>query len=169
MTEPVKLCEFRLGDLYLAIDIRAVSEVLTQQAVRPVPLAPPAVRGLISIRGQVLAEIDLRTCLGLEPSPSGQRSKSIAIKSSCGPLCLLVDEVSDVIEMDPGQIESAPEMLPPRLRLITTGVCFCQKRLILVVDEEQIIRLAIEGDSMARFTDDELPQKGQTISDQIAR
>src|SRR4051794_41692560 len=66
-----QLATFRLdGDLY-GVEVEHVQEVLRSQKLTRVPLAPPAVAGLINLRGQVVTAIELRERLGPPPRPAG--------------------------------------------------------------------------------------------------
>ena len=59
-----QLCTFRVGDLLLGLPLEDVQEVLDDsRPVVRVPLAPPAVRGLINLRSQVVLSLDLRRLL----------------------------------------------------------------------------------------------------------
>jgi purine-binding chemotaxis protein CheW len=148
--ETLQLCTFRLDELCLGIDVRKVHEVLSNRPLRAIPLAPPSVRGLISLRGQVIAGIDLRVCIGLAQVIGKNLWTNVIVKTASGPLSLLVDEVSDVVEIELEQIEPAPETLPPLIRQITTGVFSYQTRLIFMIDEEQVTRLAISTDAVSQ-------------------
>ena len=48
-----------------------MQEIIRYQEMTRVPLAPPAVRGLINLRGQIVTAIDLRRCLELNERPGG--------------------------------------------------------------------------------------------------
>ena len=66
-----QLATFRLdGDLY-GVEVEHVQEVLRSQGLTRVPLAPPAVAGLINLRGQVVTAIELRERLGRPARPEG--------------------------------------------------------------------------------------------------
>ena len=62
-----QFCTFAVDDLLFAIDVLDVQEVIRYQEMTRVPTAPPAVRGLINLRGQIVTAIDLRRRLGLRP------------------------------------------------------------------------------------------------------
>jgi purine-binding chemotaxis protein CheW len=62
---PETLCGFWLGDQCLAVAASIVGEVVPCESMTPVPLAPPAIRGLFNLRGTPVAVIDLGTALGL--------------------------------------------------------------------------------------------------------
>ena len=71
MSDTRQLCTFFVDDLYLAVDVLEVQEVIRYQDLTVVPLAPEAVRGLINLRGQIVTAIDMRTMLDLPPLPEG--------------------------------------------------------------------------------------------------
>ncbi len=49
-----QLCTFRLADNLFGDDAQSVQEVIRYQEMTRVPMAPPAVRGLINLRGQIV-------------------------------------------------------------------------------------------------------------------
>ena len=55
-----QFCTFFLDDRFFGVDVEKVQEVIRYQLITPVPLAPPVVRGLINLRGQIVTAIDLR-------------------------------------------------------------------------------------------------------------
>jgi chemotaxis signal transduction protein len=63
---PETLCGFWLGDQCFAVPASIVGEVVPCEAMIPVPLAPPAIRGLFNLRGTPVAVIDLGIALGLQ-------------------------------------------------------------------------------------------------------
>ena len=56
---------FFLHDLYLGVEVLKVQELIRLQEMTRVPLAAPAVRGLINLRGQIVTAIDLRRQFGM--------------------------------------------------------------------------------------------------------
>jgi chemotaxis signal transduction protein len=54
---------FETRGLRCALPVSAVREVLPMPNLTPVPLAPPVLRGIAPIRGQILPVIDLGPCL----------------------------------------------------------------------------------------------------------
>ena len=75
-----QLATFRLdGDLY-GVEVEHVQEVLRSQKLTRVPLAPPAVAGLINLRGQVVTAIELRERLGRPPRPEGTDAVVIVVR-----------------------------------------------------------------------------------------
>ena len=92
-----QLATFRLdGDLY-GVEVEHVQEVLRSQKLTRVPLAPPAVAGLINLRGQVVTAIELRERLGRSPRSQGTDAVVIVVRLHGEAVSLLVDSIADVI------------------------------------------------------------------------
>jgi purine-binding chemotaxis protein CheW len=58
---------FVVADLFFGIDVLRVQEVLRYQEMTRIPLAPTVAAGLINLRGQIVAALDMRRRLGLPP------------------------------------------------------------------------------------------------------
>jgi purine-binding chemotaxis protein CheW len=69
------LCGFWLGHQCFAVPASVVGEVVTFESMTPVPLAPPAVRGLFNLRGTPVAVIDLAVALGLADVPPAEEPR----------------------------------------------------------------------------------------------
>jgi len=57
LTDHIQYCTFRLGDLYLGVEVTRVQEVIRHQATTPVPLASPVIGGLMNLRGECVATL----------------------------------------------------------------------------------------------------------------
>ena len=142
MVEARQICTFRLERLSFGVDVRSVKGVISQQRLTRVPLAPPAVRGLTSFRGEVIAGLDLRPCLGLDARDAEPQGSSVILKAAMGPVSLLVDEIGDVVTVGEDRFEPPPETLPAKLREITESVCELDGRLILLLNVEPMVQMA---------------------------
>lgn len=126
-----QVCTFRLGKQLFGIDVLEVQEVIPVQEMTPVPNAPPAVSGLINLRGQIVTALDLRVQLGLPRSE--KEPMNIVVRTTNGPVALLVDEIGDVVETRPENFEPAPSNLPSPAKEVTEGVFKLEKDLLLVL------------------------------------
>lgn len=140
----LQLCTFHLGSLFLGIEVSRVQEVLRQQDMTRVPLAPPAVSGLINLRGQIVPALELRECLQLEPRPASAPAMNVVVYTTDGAVSLLVDEVGDVIEVQPSDFEPAPRTIPGRALEIVEGVYKLPNRLLLVVNVDRATSIACQ-------------------------
>ncbi len=130
----LQLCTFRVGDLYLGIDVLEVEEVLYQADLTAVPHAAPAVCGLINLRGQIATTIDLRNRLGLEPRDEEARPIHVVVRSAGESISLLVDSIGDVLEVDPAAYEPPPETTTGPARDLILGAYKLEDELLLTLD-----------------------------------
>lgn len=104
---------FTLGDEVFAMDITTVREIIQQAGMTVVPLMPNFVRGVINLRGAVVPVIDLQARFGRPSARIGKKTCIVIFDASQGgekqELGLMVDAVSEVIDIAPSQIEPAPQ------------------------------------------------------------
>jgi purine-binding chemotaxis protein CheW len=99
---------FRLGQDAYALPIERVREVVRLRPITPMPRVPGAVRGVVSLRGEVVQVVDLRTRLGMEPVPAGRTSRIVVLHGEDGAVAgLLVDSVRDVLRLSDEEIRSS--------------------------------------------------------------
>jgi purine-binding chemotaxis protein CheW len=99
------------GDVYAA-PVSFVREILKPPPLTPVPRAPHAIMGIVSVRGQLVTVVDLRRRLRLqEPSPT-RRSRILLAEAPGGEtLGLFVDEVLQVYRLSESEKEPAATAL----------------------------------------------------------
>jgi purine-binding chemotaxis protein CheW len=104
---------FSLGDEVFAMDIRCVREIIQHGNMTMVPLMPAFVRGVINLRGSVVPVIDLQSRFGRPRAQLGKKTCIIIFDTTVDDekleLGLLVDAVSEVIDIAQAHIEPAPQ------------------------------------------------------------
>ena len=123
------------------VPIENVQEFLEHQTVTHVPLAPPVLPGIINLRGQILTTIDLRVRLGLTGTDQQKDPMMMVVRTSEGPMNLLVDKIGGVLDVDPDLFEKPLETLKPAVQAVTSHVCKLEQNLLLVLDTEKIIQI----------------------------
>src|ERR1043166_5846258 len=111
MPDQQQVCTFFLDDICFGVEVQQVQEVLRYQVMTRVPLAPPVIRGLINLRGQIVPAIDLRQRLELQARPGNQRPLNVVVQTHDGPASLLVDQIGDVWQVAEEAFEQPPETL----------------------------------------------------------
>lgn len=154
MAETKQFCTFFLGELIFGIGVLEIQEVIRYQEMTSVPLAPPMVRGLINLRGQIVTAIDLRSRLGMEPLAQGRLPMNVVVRTEEGAVSLLVDEIGDVIEIEGDSFEPPPETLHGVARELVDGVHKLKDRLLLVLNTPKTVNTstgpAAEASAAAR-------------------
>ncbi len=143
MSDTRQLCTFHLGPMFFGIDVLQVQEVLRFQQMTRVPLAPGVIRGLINLRGQIVAAIDLRERLGLQPRPDGQEPMNVIVRIEAGAVSLLVDDIGDVLEIESSGMDRSPETVRGSARELIQGVYKLKDRLLLILDTEKTVNLPV--------------------------
>jgi purine-binding chemotaxis protein CheW len=139
MAEARQYCTFMLDDHYFGIDVLKVQEIIRYQAMTRVPLAPPVVRGLINLRGQIVTAIDLRRRLDLPERAADALPVNVVIHTDDGAVSLLVDEIGDVLHVDEATFERPPETLKGTAREMIRGAYKLPERLLLILDTERTV------------------------------
>src|SRR5262249_44682855 len=97
MAERRQFCTFFLDGMHFGVDVHKVQEVVPYQEMTRVPLAPPTVRGLLNLRGQIVTGIDLRRRLELPERPADDRPMNVVLRGEDSPVSFLVDAIGEVI------------------------------------------------------------------------
>ena len=126
------------GDLF-GVEVEHVQEVLRSQGITRVPLAPPAVAGLINLRGQVVTAIELRERLGRKPRPDGQEAVVIVVRLHGEAVSLLVDSIADVVDVDVRDFEAPPDTLDGAARELIRGAYKLDGQLLLALDVNRAV------------------------------
>jgi purine-binding chemotaxis protein CheW len=154
MSQMRQLTTFLLGNNLYGIDVSAVQEVTGSLPIVPVPLAPPFVKGLINLRGQIATAIGLSGLIGAEGKESKLNSKkndsmSVICRLDGHIVSLLVDSIGDVMEVPEAKFESVPMTVPEIERRFLSGVFKTEEALLCVFDTIKIAAIATEAISNA--------------------
>ncbi len=128
-----------VDDLFFGIEIEKVQEVAVGAEITPVPLSSPLVRGLLNLRGHIVTAIDLRRCLQLSERPADRQPVSLILRTDGAWVCLLVDGVGDVLEVNDDDFEFPPETLRGRSREFIRGAYKLDGSLLLALDTERVL------------------------------
>ena len=144
-----QFCTFLLDGHLFGVPVPQVQEVIRFHPMTPVPLAPPAVEGLINLRGQIVLAIDLRRRLSLAGRSAGDLPVNVVVRTTDGAVSLLVDEIGDVIEVEQSSFEASPETLRGAVRSMILGVHKLEHKLLHLLDTERACQVHADSDSVA--------------------
>jgi purine-binding chemotaxis protein CheW len=128
-----QFCSFQVFGQLFGVEVTQVVEVLRHSQLTAVPRSRPELVGLMNLRGEIVAALDLRTVLGLEPLARAE-SLNVVIRHRDETVSLLVDEIDDVLELDEDAFEPTPGGLPAEFRRVVSGTYKLDGRLLLVLD-----------------------------------
>ena len=147
---------FSMGGETFAMEIRSIREVIQFEGLTHVPLMPPFLRGVINLRGAVVPVIDLFVRFGRSPLPVSRRTCVVILEvtgeDGTSVLGVMVDNVSEVMEIGGSEIEPAPafgsDIRPDFIR----GVGKVGGKFILILDENQALSVDELSGLAAAFT-----------------
>ncbi|MFO0977339.1 MAG: chemotaxis protein CheW [Planctomycetaceae bacterium] len=135
-------CTFRVGSIYLGVEVHRVQEVIRAQKMTRIPGSQEVVRGLMNLRGQIVTALDMRRRLNLGSTEGSEPLMNVVVRTPDGPVSLLVNEIGDVLVVDGDQFEPPPETLQGIHRELISGSYKLDGRLLLVLNLDVAIRLA---------------------------
>ena len=141
MSDQRQYCSLRVADLLLGIEVGEIQEILRDTSITTVPLAHPAIRGLINLRGQIVTAIDLRRRAGLEEADEETPFMTMVLGTAEEPLALVVDSVGDVIEVTSDAFEAPPDTLKGEARRMIEGAYKLERELLLVLNLPVVLDL----------------------------
>jgi purine-binding chemotaxis protein CheW len=144
MAERRQFCSFFLDGLRFGVDVRKVQEVVPYQEMTRVPLAPPTIRGLLNLRGQIITGIELRRRLDLVERSTDLLPMNVVLRGEDNPVSFLVDDIGEVIEVDADACELAPDTLRGPVRELIQCVYPLDDELLLVLDTAKTLDLNLE-------------------------
>lgn len=140
-----QLLTFNVGEQLFGVEIHVIKEIIQYGAVTRVPMVPAYIRGVLNLRGAVVPVVDLLARFGNHAAVPGKRACTVIIEVSQEgqrqDVGILVDSVSEVLEVDAANIEPPPAF-GARLR---ADFIRCMARIgnefVIVLDVDRIFSL----------------------------
>lgn len=129
----------RIAGQLCGIPVLTVHDVLSEQRITCVPLAPEAVAGVLNLRGKIVTAINLRKRLGLDARDAGSEDMSIVVEYDGEPYSLLIDSVGDVMSFPLDSFERNPVTLSRRWQDVSDGIFRMDGELIVILDVEKLL------------------------------
>ena len=134
-----------LGPAEYGIDIMAVREIKGWTDTTAIPHAPAWIRGVINLRGIIVPILDLRARFGhglTEPTPM---HVVVIIQTATRTAGLLVDSVSDIITVAPGEIRPLPEISADNSEALLRGLVPLERGMVALVSIDQLVCLPADA------------------------
>lgn len=141
--EPQQYLTFMLAGETYAMAILGIKEIIEYRGLTEVPMMPPAVRGVINLRGAVVPVMDLQARFGRPASEVTKRSCIVIVEVESGHerhvMGAVVDAVNEVIEIPPTEIEPAPSF-GARIRSdFIQGMGKVRGKFVILLAAEQVL------------------------------
>jgi purine-binding chemotaxis protein CheW len=142
---PSKFLTFVIGEETYALDIQHVREIIGMQRITTVPDVPSFVKGVINLRGTVIPVMDVRRRFDLPERPYDDRTCIVVVRVRDWTVGLVVDTVSEVVDIAQDAIEPAPRVGGANAARYLAGLGKVGDRVRLLLDVERFLGAASEG------------------------
>jgi purine-binding chemotaxis protein CheW len=134
-----QIVEFTLDELSFALSLPAVEKVIHAVEIRHLPKAPEIITGIINVKGQIIPVADIRKRFGLGAREIDPDNRLIIADTGKRQVAILVDTVTGIMDLAPGQLSVAKETLPFSEHI--RGVAKVDNGLILIFDLDRFLSL----------------------------
>ncbi|MBX7257216.1 MAG: chemotaxis protein CheW [Candidatus Hydrogenedentes bacterium] len=138
-----KYLTFKLDTEIYGLEILSVHEIIGIMHITHVPRTPSFVRGVINLRGKVISVVDLRVQFGMERCDDSSRTciivVQVALDAATCTVGLIVDEVSEVVDIRPAQIEPPPSFASDDGTGFILGVGKLGDKVVMLLDTDRIL------------------------------
>ena len=130
---------FFFSNFMFALPVKDVMEIKKSFDITPVPLSPYYVEGIINLRGQIITAIHLAKKIGLKYDENrNNKYYHIIIKTSEGPVSLLVEGIGDVISISEKDMEPVPSHIEGIDTKYVKNISKLPDRLLIILDSEAL-------------------------------
>ena len=134
---------FVLGNETYGVDILRVQEIRGWSSVTKIPHAPAHVLGVLNLRGAIVPIVDLRMRFNLERAEYTAVTVIIvlAVQSESGRrnFGVVVDGVSDVVDVDAAAVKPAPELGSSAATAHISGLVSVAEHMVVLLDIDRLI------------------------------
>ncbi len=137
---------FTLGNEEYGVDILRVQEIRSWEPVSRIPNVPSYEKGVVNLRGAIVPIVDLRERFGLKHQSYTPLTVVVVLQSynNMGQervMGVVVDAVSDVINVDRKTIQNAPNFGTKVSTEFINGLASVNQRMVMLLDVDKLLKL----------------------------
>lgn len=138
-----KFLTFTIGEESYGIPVLNVKEIIGMLDITPVPKMPEYIKGIINLRGKIIPVMDLRLRFGIPSRDYDARTCIIVIEMEISNQTrltgLVVDTVSEVLDINEEAIESPPECFRGVDKDYLIGIGMMKEKVIMLLEPIKMI------------------------------
>ncbi len=135
----VKQILCNVGEQVYGIGLIHVRGIEKYTDIIHVPNAPSFIEGIINLRGDVIPVFNLHNKFGLEKTQRTENTKLIIVKSRDMLIAFMVDEVSEIVEIDDSEFHPIPKVVECEETSYIESVIQVKERLIVILNLDGIL------------------------------
>ena len=130
---------FTLGHEEYGVEILKVQEIRSYEAPTTIANAPTFLKGVVNLRGVIVPIVDMRIKFGLSKAEYNQFTVVIILNVAHRVVGMVVDSVSDVLQLSGEQIREAPQFGASLDTEYITGLGTVDERMLILIDIEKLM------------------------------
>ncbi|MGS4946777.1 chemotaxis protein CheW [Meridianimarinicoccus sp. RP-17] len=130
---------FSVADEDYGVTISVVTEIVGMQRIMSVPDVPKFIKGVINLRGKVIPLMDVRLRFGIAEKDYDERTVVIVLDLGDSPIGLIVDGVSEVLEIPADRIDKATSFRSSDRPGVVRGLGRIGERVAILLDEKVLV------------------------------
>ncbi len=138
-TDGNQFLTFSLGDELYGVDILRVQEIKGYTAVTKIPNTPPHIKGVLNLRGTIVPIVELRTRFGMPTIDYTMFTVIVVVVVQDKVMGLVVDAVSDVLDITKKDIQPAPEFGNKVDVTFLNGIGKSGEKLVSLLDIDRLL------------------------------
>ncbi|MCP4753432.1 MAG: purine-binding chemotaxis protein CheW [Proteobacteria bacterium] len=144
-TQKDRFLTFAIGPEEFGIEIKYVTEIIVMQRITEVPDTPDHIEGVINLRGKVIPVMDVRLRFGMENREYDERTCIIVVDFKEISVGLIVDTVSEVVDIPEGQIDPPPKSYAGIKSGYIQGMGKIDKQVKILLNVEKVLYVGEPG------------------------
>lgn len=130
---------FSLEEESYGVPITMVTEIVGMQRVMSVPDVPRYIKGVINLRGKVIPLLDVRIRFSMPERPYDDRTVVIVLDVDNAPVGLIVDGVSEVVDIPAEKIDRAASFTGNDTGNVVSGLGHLEERVAILLDVPTLV------------------------------
>ena len=130
---------FRLGQEEYGVEILKVQEIKGYSTVTPIPNMPDYLKGVMNLRGTIVPIVDLRAKFAMAQADHNQFTVIIVVTVGTKVMGLLVDAVSDVLNIPKGDVQPTPDFGGQVDARYINGMAKTGDKLVVLLDIDRVM------------------------------
>jgi purine-binding chemotaxis protein CheW len=132
---------FAGGEIF-GLPVESTQTIFRIATFTPVPLSPKDVVGLVNLRGKIVTAVSLRRRLHMPAEAAIKGALAIGIEHGGETFALIVDEVGNVLTLEPSSQIPVPSHCSPHRAKLIKHLCRAGQLLLPVLDIELLFTFA---------------------------
>jgi len=138
-TDGSQYLTFRLAEEEYGVEILKVQEIKGYSAITPIPNTPSYLKGVMNLRGTIVPVVDLRSKFAMDEAEYNQFTVIIVVKVGPKVMGLIVDAVSDVLNIPKVDIQATPDFGSEVDARYINGMAKAGEKLVVLLDIDRVM------------------------------